>query len=71
MKTIFAIYKGDRVVELLNKVDWPQDTKVLVVIPDHEDERELHSQLQRIGMERNNLFSLMKECARWETRPLP
>jgi hypothetical protein len=47
MKTISAIYKGDRVVELLNDVDWPQDATVLVVIPDHEDELELHKQLQR------------------------
>jgi len=46
MKTFSAIYRGDRSVELLEDVDLPRDVKVLVVIPEQEDERELRSQLQ-------------------------
>jgi hypothetical protein len=46
MKTLSAVYKGDRVVELLEDIDLPGDMEVLVVIPGQEDERELRSQLQ-------------------------
>jgi len=46
MKTFSAVYKGDRVVELLEDIDLPKDVEVLVVIPEQEDERELRSQLQ-------------------------
>ncbi|MCH8295091.1 hypothetical protein IH992_28745 [Candidatus Poribacteria bacterium] len=46
MKTFSAIYKGDRVVSLLEDIDFPKDTEVLVVIPEQEDEKELHRQLQ-------------------------
>ncbi len=46
MKTFSAIYRGDRVVELLEDIDFPQDTSVLIVIPEQEDERELRRQLQ-------------------------
>jgi len=46
MKTLSAIYKGGRVVELFEDVDLPEDIKVLVVIPGQEDERALRSQLQ-------------------------
>jgi hypothetical protein len=46
MKTLSAIYKGKRVLELFEDIDLPKDIVVLVVIPDQEDERELRSQLQ-------------------------
>lgn len=46
MKTFSAIYKGDRVVELLEDINFPNDIAVLVVIPEQEDEKELRSQLQ-------------------------
>ena len=46
MKTFSAVYKGDRVVELLEDIDLPKDMEVLVVIPEQEDERELRNQLQ-------------------------
>jgi len=46
MKTLSAIYKGERVVELFEDIDLPKDIVVLVVIPEQEDERELRSQLQ-------------------------
>lgn len=46
MKTLSAIYKGERVVELPEDIDLPKDIAVLVVVPDQEDERELRSQLQ-------------------------
>ena len=46
MKTFSAVYKGDRVVELLEDIDLPEDVQVLVVIPGQEDEEELRSQLQ-------------------------
>ena len=46
MKTLSAIYKGQRVVELFEDIDLPKDIVVLVVVPEQEDERELRSQLQ-------------------------
>ena len=46
MKTFSAVYKGDRVVQLLEDVDLPEDVQVLVVVPEQEDERESRSQLQ-------------------------
>ena len=38
MKTLSAIYKGERVVELFEDIDLPKDIAVLVVIPEQEDE---------------------------------
>jgi hypothetical protein len=46
MKTFSAIYKGDRVIELSEDIDLPEDTEVLVVIPEQDNERTLRSQLQ-------------------------
>ena len=46
MKTLSAIYKGQRVVELFEDINLPKNIVVLVVIPEQEDERELRSQLQ-------------------------
>jgi hypothetical protein len=46
MKTLSAIYKGQRVVELFEEIDLPRDIVVLVVIPEQDDERELRNQLQ-------------------------
>ncbi len=47
MKTRPAIYKGSRVVELFEDIDLPKNVEVLVVIPEQENERTLHQQLQR------------------------
>ena len=46
MKTFTAIYKGNRTVELPDDLDLPKDTKVLVVIPEPEDEAEIRRHLQ-------------------------
>lgn len=46
MKTLSAIYKGQRVVELFEDINLPKNIVVLVIIPEQEDERELRSQLQ-------------------------
>ena len=46
METLSAIYKGNRIVELFEDVDLPEDMEVLVVIPEQDDERTLRSQLQ-------------------------
>ena len=46
MKTISAIYKGDRVLELLEDISLPKDMEVLVIIPEQNYEKELRSQLQ-------------------------
>jgi len=40
MKTLPAIYKGERVVELFEDIDLPRDIAVLVVISEQEDEEE-------------------------------
>ena len=49
MKTLSAIYRGDRVVELVEDVALPKDMKVFVVIPEQDDERILRSQLQSVA----------------------
>ena len=46
MKTFPAIYRGDRVVELVEDIALPKDIEVLVVIPEQDNERTLRSQLQ-------------------------
>ena len=46
MKTLSAIYKGDRIIELSENIDLPKDTVVLVVISEPDDESEMHHQLQ-------------------------
>jgi len=46
MKIFSAIYKGDRVVELVEDIVLPKDIEVLVVIPEQDNERTLRSQLQ-------------------------
>ena len=46
MKTLSAIYRGNRTVELSDNLDIPEDTAVLVVIPDQDNGAEMHSQLQ-------------------------
>jgi hypothetical protein len=43
MKTLSATCKGERVVELFEDINLPQDVAVLVVTPEREDERELRS----------------------------
>ncbi len=49
MKTLSAIYRGDRVVELVEDVALPKNIEVLVVIPEQDDERILRSQLQSVA----------------------
>jgi len=46
METLSAIYKGNRVVELIEDTDLPENIEVLVVIPEQDDERVLRSQLR-------------------------
>jgi len=47
MKALSAIYKGNRVVELLEDISLPEDIEVLVIIPEQrDDERILRRQLQ-------------------------
>lgn len=46
MKALSAIYKGNRIVELFEDVDFPEDMEVLVVIPERDDERTWRRQLQ-------------------------
>ena len=46
MKTFPAIYRGDRLVELVEDIVLPKDIEVLVVIPEQDNERTLRRQLQ-------------------------
>jgi len=46
MKTLSAIYKGNRVVELLEDISLPENMEVLVIIPEQDEERILRRQLQ-------------------------
>jgi len=45
MRTLSGIYKGARVVQLQDDVDLPTDLKVVVVIPECDDETALRRQL--------------------------
>jgi len=45
LKVISAKYKGNRLVELLEDVDLPENMEVLVVVPE-QDEEILRSQLR-------------------------
>ncbi|MBC8230632.1 hypothetical protein H8E77_13875 [bacterium] len=49
MRTLSAIYKGNRVVELLEDIDVPEHRKVLVVIIEPDDEKTLHNQFQSVA----------------------
>jgi len=44
MKAFSAIYKGERVIELLEDVDFPKDMELQVVILRQDDEEELRKQ---------------------------
>ena len=46
MKTLAAIYKGKRIIELSENLDLPEDTVVLVVVPEQNDEAEMELQLR-------------------------
>ena len=46
MKTVSGTYKGNRVVELLEDIDLPEDIEVFVTIPESDNERTLHGQLR-------------------------
>ena len=46
MKTLAAVYKGKRIIELSENLDLPEDTVVLVVVPEQEDETEMALQLR-------------------------
>jgi hypothetical protein len=46
MKTLAAIYKGKRIIELSENLDLPEDTVVLVVVPEQNDETEMELQLR-------------------------
>jgi hypothetical protein len=45
LKALSAKYKGNRLVELLEDVDLPENMEVLVVVPE-QDEETLRSQLR-------------------------
>src|SRR5262249_12345353 len=45
MKTITAIYKGNRIIELNEGLELAENTIVLVVIPEQADEDEMRLQL--------------------------
>jgi hypothetical protein len=46
MKTLAAVYKGDRFIELAQDIELPKDYQVIVLIPEQEDEEELRQQFQ-------------------------
>ncbi len=46
MKTLQATYKGDRVVELSEDVDLPDNIAVFVIIPDDDDDSIMKAELR-------------------------
>ncbi len=49
MNTFSARYKGNRIIELLEDIDFPKDMEVLVVIPDRDDQMALRGELQSVA----------------------
>src|SRR5262249_55136590 len=45
VKTLTAIYKGDRILELTESLELAENTVVLVVIPEQSDEAEMRQHL--------------------------
>lgn len=46
MKTFTALYKGNRTIELFDELAIPKDTRVLVIIPEQDDETDIRRHLQ-------------------------
>jgi hypothetical protein len=49
MRAFSAIYRGERVIELLEDVDLPKDIELRVLILRQEDEAELKNQLRKMS----------------------
>jgi len=47
MKTLTAKYIGNRVIELSENVDLPENVEVLVLFPEEDDEMTLRNQLRK------------------------
>lgn len=47
MRTVAAIYKGNRVIELKEDIDLPSNSSVTVLLPTEDDERMMKQFLQR------------------------
>lgn len=46
VKTFTALYKGNRTIELFDELAIPKDTRVLVIIPEQDDETDIRRHLQ-------------------------
>jgi len=47
MRTVVAVYKGNRVIELKEDIDLPSNSSVTVLLPTTEDERVTQQSLQK------------------------
>jgi hypothetical protein len=47
MKTLSGVYKGDRLVEIEQDVQISKNIKVIIIIPDQDDEDILKTQFQK------------------------
>jgi hypothetical protein len=47
MKTVTGIYTGDCIIELTESLELPNDTAILVVIAEQDDEAEMRLHLQK------------------------
>jgi len=62
VKTLSAIYKGERVVELFEDTDLPRDVAVLVIAPEQEDEEEADiDEMEWLRAAANPAFDFLKE----------
>lgn len=46
MRTVSAIYKGNRQIELQEDIELPSDSSVIVLVPSNDDERSTQQNLQ-------------------------
>ncbi len=49
MRALTGMYKGDRLIQLLEEVDLPPDAEVYILLPDPEDEIVMRSEMKRIA----------------------
>ena len=49
MRALTGMYKGDRLIQLLEEVDLPPDAEVYILLPDPEDEIATRSEIKRIA----------------------
>ncbi len=49
MRALTGMYKGNRLIQLLEEVDLPPDAEVYILLPDPEDEIVMRSEMKKVA----------------------